>query len=95
MNFIEGSAAAVFGSEAIGVRPEHLQFSKDTGTWSGVVTVAEHLGSDTFLHVNAEGVGHLTARASGEFDLRHGQAVFLTPEPDKIHRFDANGIVLS
>lgn len=95
MNFIEGSAAAGFGAKAIGVRPEHLQLSKDTGTWSGVVTVAEHLGSDTFLHVNAERVGHLTARASGEFDLRHGQAVFLTPEPDKILRFDAKGIVLS
>ena len=91
MNFIEGSAAAEFNAEAIGVRPEHLQLSKEKGTWSGTVAVAEHLGSDTFLHVKVDGIGMLTARASGEFDTGHGQSVWLTPEFEKIHRFGARG----
>jgi len=30
------------------------------------VAVAEHLGSDTFLHVDVPGVGNLTARSIGE-----------------------------
>ena len=53
--------------------------------------VAEHLGSDTFLHVHAEGLGTLTVRAGGDVDLKHGERVFMTPDPAHVHRFDANG----
>jgi multiple sugar transport system ATP-binding protein len=95
MNFIDGAEASKHGAATIGVRPEHIQLSKKSGTWSGIVGVAEHLGSDTFLHVHAEGVGLVTARTSGEFDLRHGQPVFLTPDTDRIHRFDASGEVIT
>jgi multiple sugar transport system ATP-binding protein len=27
----------------------------------------------------------------GEFALRHGQKAHLTPDPTKLHRFDADG----
>jgi multiple sugar transport system ATP-binding protein len=94
MNFVEGPEAAKYGAAAIGVRPEHILLSKESGAWRGVVGVAEHLGSDTFLHVNADGVGQVTARTSGEIDLRHGQAVYLTPDAERIHRFDAGGDVI-
>ncbi|HJR23282.1 MAG TPA: TOBE domain-containing protein [Dongiaceae bacterium] len=52
---------------------------------------AEHLGSDTFLHIDAETVGRITARAAGELALAAGDKVALTPRPDRIHRFDADG----
>mgnify|MGYP001197133597 CR=1 FL=1 len=94
MNFVEGAEAKKHGAAAIGVRPEHMNLSTASGAWSGTVTVAEHLGSDTFLHVQAEGIGLVTARASGEFGVHHGDRVFLTPEPGKIHRFDADGRAL-
>ena len=46
------------------------------------------------LHVIVDGVGTVTARADGEFGVHHGDKVFLTPAPDKIHRFDAEGQAL-
>jgi multiple sugar transport system ATP-binding protein len=88
MNFVEGAEAQKHGAKTIGIRPEHLTLSTTEGAWKGTVGVAEHLGSDTFLHVHTEGLGQITARADGEFGLRHGETVYLTPSPDKIHRFN-------
>lgn len=53
--------------------------------------VAEHLGSDTFLHVQAGSIGALTVRADGEIDVRHGDTIHLTPDRSKLHRFGADG----
>ncbi|TKT82695.1 ABC transporter ATP-binding protein [Aquamicrobium sp. LC103] len=91
MNLIEGAEAEKLGARTIGVRPEHLKLSTTEGRWKGTVGVAEHLGSDTFLHVHVDGVGQLTARADGEIVLDHGATVHLTPDPDRLHKFDANG----
>jgi multiple sugar transport system ATP-binding protein len=91
MNLINGAVAAKHGAATIGIRPEHLQISTSAGDWKATVGVAEHLGSDTFLHVNADGVGPLTVRADGEISVRHGDTVFLTPDPTKLHRFSEDG----
>ena len=93
MNFANGEWAAEHGAHSIGIRPEHLSISTTDGTWQGTVGVAEHLGSDTFLYVHhADGSGTFTVRVGGEFDARHGDTVYLTPDPAKIHRFDAAGL---
>jgi len=94
MNLIQGTEAEKRGANTIGVRPEHVRASHDAGDWVGTVSVAEHLGSDTILHVPVEGVGTIKARMEGEFGLRHGQKAHLTPDPTKIHRFDADGNTL-
>ncbi|ACP26228.1 ABC sorbitol/mannitol transporter, ATPase subunit [Sinorhizobium fredii NGR234] len=94
MNFISGGQAASHHAHTIGIRPEHLVLSKDHGTWQGTVGVAEHLGSDTFLHVNADGIGTLTARVSGDFAVTHGDRVFLTPESQRLHKFDEKGLAI-
>jgi multiple sugar transport system ATP-binding protein len=95
MNFIEGAEAAKHGAHAIGIRPEHIGVSTTEGTWRGTVGVSEHLGSDTFLHVHGTGLAEtLTVRAGGEVTLHHGDAVFLTPDMTKLHRFDAKGLRL-
>ncbi|MBI1397140.1 MAG: sn-glycerol-3-phosphate ABC transporter ATP-binding protein UgpC [Betaproteobacteria bacterium] len=91
MNFLTGAEAARHDAKTIGVRPEHIDLSRDGGTWSGEVVVSEHLGSDTFLHVATEGLGTITVRADGEFEARHGDKVFMTPQADKIHRFGEDG----
>lgn len=91
MNFITGEEATKREAGTIGIRPEHLSLSRDSGEWKGKVRVAEHLGSDTFLHVKAEGVGTLTVRATGEFDVCYGDQVCVTPDPSKIHLFDKSG----
>ncbi|WP_068113896.1 ABC transporter ATP-binding protein [Tropicimonas marinistellae] len=92
MNFVSGEAAKPYAAESIGVRPEHLQISSAEGAWKGVIGVSEHLGSDTFFHVLETGLAEsITIRADGEVALNRGDTVYLTPEPDKIHRFDARG----
>ena len=93
MNLISGPEAAKHGAHTIGIRPEHIDVSTTEGTWSGVVKVSEHLGSDTFFHVYDTGLTEMmTVRARGEVGLRHGDRVFLTPREDSLHRFDANGL---
>ena len=91
MNFISGEAAAQYGAATIGVRPEHLKIAKEDKGWSGTILVAEHLGSDTFLYVDAGVIGQLTARYIGELNLSAGDRVVLSPEPARIHRFDGDG----
>ena len=91
MNFIEGPEADKRGGATIGVRPEHIAISTDSGAWKGTVGVSEHLGSDTFLHVDAGALGTLTVRATGDIGVSHGDTVWLTPEADRIHRFGADG----
>ncbi|MCR4265014.1 ABC transporter ATP-binding protein [Nitratireductor sp. ZSWI3] len=95
MNFVQGPEAEKLGAATIGVRPEHLELSTGDGYWKGKVGVAEHLGSDTFLHVDVDGLGQVTARADGEIGLRHGETVFLTPIRERVHRFDDKGEAFS
>ena len=92
MNFLTGGEASRYNATTIGVRPEHVQISTSSGLWTGKVGVSEHLGSDTFLHVNVEGQqSPLTVRADGEVQLNYGDTVYLSPEEDKVHKFDNNG----
>ncbi|MCF3641426.1 ABC transporter ATP-binding protein [Rhizobium sp. TRM95111] len=94
MNFATGAVAEPYGAHTVGIRPEHLRMSKDAGAWKGTVGVAEHLGSDTFLHVHVDGIGMVTVRTSGDVPVSHGDQVFLTPEDARIHRFDQKGTAL-
>ncbi len=91
MNLIEGTDAQAAGAKTIGVRPEHLDISTTSGQWPGRVTVAERLGSDTFLHVAVDGIGQMTVRADGDVNAGHGDAIYLTPQAGRIHRFGADG----
>jgi len=91
MNLIEGAPAEKYGAKTIGIRPEHMNISTTAGDWKATVGVAEHLGSDTFLHVQADGVGTLTVRADGELGVHHGDTIYLTPDQAKLHRFGPDG----
>jgi len=94
MNFVTGAAAARYGAKTVGVRPEHLKIAREGEGWPGTILVAEHLGSDTFLYVDAGAIGTLTARYVGELDLSAGDRAVLTPEASRIHRFDEDGKAL-
>jgi multiple sugar transport system ATP-binding protein len=93
MNFVEGAEAAKHGAKTIGIRPEHVTVSTEPseGAWKGEVGVAEHLGADTFVHVNAGELGTINVRAPGEIPISHGDTVYLTPDASKLHKFDAAG----
>ena len=93
MNFIEGAEAGTMNAKTIGVRPEHIEVTAEGGRWSGVVGVAEHLGSDTFFHIHETGLAEtITVRAGGEVGFNHGDRVTLSPREDAIHRFDDKGL---
>lgn len=93
MNFLEGAPADGYKAKTIGVRPEHIKISTKEGDWKGKVGVAEHLGSDTFLHVHTDH-GLINVRADGELGVDHGDTVFLSPMPTKVHKFGADGLAL-
>ena len=93
MNLLTGSEAKKHDAHTIGIRPEHLSISPKKGEWEGVVGVSEHLGSDTFFHVNCSAFSEtLTVRASGEVQLAYGDKVYLTPDASYLHRFDDKGL---
>ncbi|KMK66221.1 ABC transporter ATP-binding protein [Puniceibacterium sp. IMCC21224] len=93
MNQISGPEAQKFSAETIGIRPEHISVSTTEGMWKGRVGVSEHLGSDTFFYVHDTGlIDDITVRVSGEFEVRSGDTIYLTPDMDKLHRFDAQGL---
>ena len=93
MNFLEGAEAAKFDAHTIGIRPEHIEVFTTSGTWQGTVGVAEHLGSDTFIHIHGiPGCDPMTVRTSGDMVIKHGDTVHLTPDVTQIHRFSADGL---
>ena len=98
MNFIEGEDARNMEGHTIGIRPEHIavstQATKDS--WQGTVGVAEHLGSDTFIHVHdVPGCDPMTVRTGGEMTVRTGDVVHLSTVPTQIHKFDEEGLRIS
>ena len=93
MNLIDGAEAGKHGAATVGIRPEHVGVSTTDGAWKGRVGVAEHLGSDTFVHVHDTGLmDMMTVRVPGDMPVRHGDWIWLTPETDKMHRFDQGGL---
>lgn len=91
MNFVTGEEAKKNRAATLGIRPEHIGVSSKSGDWKGTVFLTEKLGSDTFVHVDVDGVGPVNVRAEGSTGLAHGDSVFLTPDASHIHRFDEQG----
>ena len=93
MNQMEGAEAAKHGAKTIGVRPEHIAVSSESGEWKGTVGVSEHLGSDTFFRVNVDGFDEpVTVRATGDVAMGYGDTIYLTPDANLIHKFDDQGL---
>jgi multiple sugar transport system ATP-binding protein len=74
----------------LGIRPEHISYSHESGDWKGTVAVEEQLGSDAYLYVEVPEVGQVTVRAVGERSFSRGDEIFLTFDPERCHLFDKN-----
>lgn len=94
MNLIGGAYARSKHAATVGIRPEHIKLSRQGGVWSGTVSVVEHLGSDTFFHIDVDGIGPVTARTDGDFDAHHDDRLFLIPDETKLYRFNEEGVAL-
>jgi multiple sugar transport system ATP-binding protein len=95
MNFLNGAVASAHGAATYGIRPEHIALDRESGDWRGRVILTERLGSDTFVHVDVEGIGTVNVRIEGRAEVKAGETVNLTPDPASIHLFDAKGRPIS
>ena len=91
---LPGSPDPVMGGPVkLGIRPEHITFAEEgPGHFSGTVSVAEHLGGDSFIHVDVEGLGTVTVRAPGGTSAAVGDRVALRFAEEKCHLFDSDGL---
>ncbi|WP_144150209.1 ABC transporter ATP-binding protein [Paraburkholderia sp. BCC1885] len=90
------SADGVKAGDALtlGIRPEHLSetaVSDAPGKLSGVVSVVEHLGGETLLHVSLDGGVLIQVKGSGESTTTDGQAVDAGFALRHVHLFRENG----
>jgi multiple sugar transport system ATP-binding protein len=96
MNIIKGPVAETKQAHAIGIRPEHLTISANGGDWQGIAGISEHLGSDTYIRVELDGIEDtMTVRAPGKVQFERGAQIFLTPTQENVHRFDKRGLRIS
>ena len=88
----DGLDAAVDSRAVLGVRPEDLSLADaDVDADAAIeatVTVTEPLGDSLLLECRV-GDDRLKTQASPRSDVRSGDTVALTPDPDRLHLFDA------
>ncbi|RNF33567.1 ABC transporter ATP-binding protein [Paracoccus methylarcula] len=95
IGFSPAVPAAIPAVAQLGIRPEHLDIADPDGaSMVGVADVVEHLGSDTNIYVQVEGIGPLMLRQHGHLPLRPNERIGLTIPADRMHLFDAEGIAL-
>ncbi|GAA60397.1 ATP-binding transport protein SmoK [Pseudoalteromonas sp. BSi20652] len=94
MNFIAVPQSEDKKTVNLGIRPEHFIISQEQGTYKGTVGVIEHLGSESFLHVTLECGTTVTVKADGDCPLQYGDAIFLSAQENKTHKFDKNGLTI-
>jgi multiple sugar transport system ATP-binding protein len=91
MNFIDAERIGESGYKTLGIRPEHMALSRESGDWSGKVVHVEHLGADTIVYIESEKVGLLTVRLFGEHAYAPDDVVYATANAGASHRFDNEG----
>ena len=90
MNFLEAGALGL-SVATLGIRPEHLRISRESGAIPGTISHVEHLGGETNIFVRSAAHGLLTVRMFGEHAYRVDEPVHLTPDPERQFLFDAEG----
>jgi multiple sugar transport system ATP-binding protein len=94
MNLIEAERLGDGEAKTIGIRPEHISLSRESGDWKGKVIHVEHLGADTLVYLETEMTGLLTVRLFGEHRYDVDEIVYATPDRASLHRFGADGRAL-
>ena len=79
---------AANGPVKLGLRPEHLKLIDD-GPLQGTVTVFEHLGGESFVHMTLADEQTLVAKLDGENSFRPGDNCSLGIAPEQCHVFDS------
>jgi multiple sugar transport system ATP-binding protein len=94
MNLLDAGRVGMTGAATVGIRPEHIAVGTESGEWKGALVHLEQLGADTNLYVETERAGLVTVRLFGEVHHDPGETLYLTPDPARLYRFDAEGRVI-
>jgi multiple sugar transport system ATP-binding protein len=79
----------------LGIRPEHIAVVEtESGALTGIADVVEHLGSDTNIYVQVDGLGPLMVRAHGNIPARSGDRIGLRLQSEHAHIFASDGTAL-
>lgn len=80
----------------LGIRPEHIDVV-DPGSADLLATadVVEHLGSDTNVYANIEGLDPMMVRVHGNIPAKSGDRLGLRIRTEHVHIFDDKGTSLS
>ncbi len=87
---VNPGTAATGEKVTVGIRPEHIALIAAGGLPAQVQTV-EHLGSESYLHLNVASGEPLTIRVNGETAVRPDEQVQLQMDSKFLHLFDGNG----
>jgi multiple sugar transport system ATP-binding protein len=80
----------------LGLRPEHLtDTSADDAQLDGEVIALEHLGSETFVHLDCAGGEPLVIKSPGDTAVEVGQRVSVEVPPHACYLFDETGMALT
>jgi multiple sugar transport system ATP-binding protein len=90
MNFLEAQPLGEPG-KTLGIRPEHLELSRETGRIPGTISHVEHLGGETNVYVRTDHHGLLTVRRFGEHSYGVDETVHLTPDATRAFHFGDDG----
>lgn len=76
----------------LGVRPEHfiLCGKEDEGAVEAVVEVREPLGAESFIYLRLPSGESLVIRLKGMINLEVGHSLFIKPDLNEIHLFNAS-----
>ncbi len=84
-------AALGFADLTLGVRPEHLAIGSFDGAGvAGRVRLAEHLGAESYLHLETE-AGPLTVRSGGDVPVVAGERLRILIPIEACHLFGPHG----
>ena len=73
----------------LGIRPEHLELSREPTEFTAVIDVIEPMGADVFSYLH-NGRTSLTLRTTPETSLKPDDKISLKCQQDSIHFFDSD-----
>ena len=90
-----GDAAIPVGDVTLGIRPEHIELgTKTDATVTGLLRVAEYLGSETMFYTDLADGTDVSVKAGGLANAKPGDSLALKFPPRAVHVFDGAGKAL-
>lgn len=88
---VKPGSLSVGDRATLGIRPEHLQLSRNNATVNGEVLVVERLGGETYLYIKIPGGDTLIVKADGNNPSHIHDRVPIHINGELCHLFDQQG----